>query len=527
MSSLAAQDHWVQQFAVNLHRIGIWVHQPTRRLFEEAAQQWAFGLLHGYDRVGSDWERECALAKAANRVPRKHEPGIVARARDYGMTDYNPNSSQQTADLLYQKFKVEQRPEELTDTGAPGTGTPVLRRVILENDDDERRSGPQLTPVQIELLYLIFRYRKITTKYLGTYLSPFEDPGDYVWADGRVRSSWSSHTVLTRRLASSGPNHQNLPSLMKHIYQPERLEDGTFIHGYAGADMEQMHPRIFSVLWGISRLQEAFANREDCYGHVADMIFPQRRRDVYGMCWADVAEKHADGSIDFTKKPKGGPAKKMRDRAKQHLLASAYGADKRTRLRVMRKAENDYGELAMVGLTEKAIEMMDEDMHRGMPEMEAGWRDTVERARTNGILTGTAPWLADPLGGHRRWFHNGVSKDVRGSDYNDVLNFETLSAEAAIMHSRVQKLEAIFPLFFEGPGTGIFIQVHDQAGIELSIEGLPLCSHRHAAALCDRGTAERKMQDTALVIQETLGSFSWKGVPFPAESSWGWDLSAA
>lgn len=508
--TLCEQDHWVQSFCVNLHNIGIWVHQPTRQLFEDAATSWADGLLNGHDFVGSDIAKEAKAAKVAKRPARKAEPGIKVRAAKYGLRNYNPNSSQQTSELLYNKFGLEPDPHEMTKAAAYGTGAPVLRRMILE----DQKLG--LDEEQVDLLYMIFRYRKIVSKYLGTYLKPFGVTGSHVWGDGRVRSNWAGHVVITRRLSSSDPNHQNLPLLMKYIYQPERDEFDNFIHGYAGADMEQMHPRIFAILWEIERLQEAFLRGEDCYSHVADMLFPVHRKHLYGFCWRDVCPKKSDGSPDWTVKPKKGTAAgKMRDRAKTHLLASAYGAMAETRLRVLRKAEDEYGNLAMRDLDRQGIELMDEDMHKGMPELERGWRREVEMARLNGVTTGTDPWLADPIGGAIRYFHNGTSRDVPGSDFNDIANFRTLTAEAAIMHARVQELEREFPLYYEGPGTGIFIQVHDQAGIEMSIRSLS------AAA------AEKKMQDTAKKVRDIMGAFTWRGVRFPAEESYGFDLSCA
>jgi uracil-DNA glycosylase len=549
--SLAELDDWTQKFSAGLNEIGIWLNEPWRRRLAAwyegvdvvlrksiDARAWELGLRP------KDWDKADEADALADP---DYEPSNML----------NPSSVKQMQHLLYDRLvatkvpgrKLEPQDDELSDSGAPGTSAATLRRVILKSEEYG------IDPRDRQLLINIYKERKIRTKFLGTYLRPFgpwsddknkkaavrfrkeEEKGrdlhdvplrHPVWADGRVRGKWRPDSAV-HRLKCKGAPFQVLPKTMKPVWQPEPG------HAFAGCDMEQMHPRIFAGLTGAPRLLECFATFEDFYSVVAHLCDPVE--------WERVCPRHGDGRLDFKTKPKVDTHKEAaiaRDRWKTHILSSIYDASVMTRLMVMRKVEDSDGNLIGGRLSDKMIEGWDVKMHRGIPELARWWASVIDEAESNGRMTGTDPWLADPFGGRVRYFYNGLQKHIKGNDRSDAINWKVLAGESTIMHTLVQRSEQRFPLYFEGPGTGIFIQVHDQVGIELDIRGLSHCAKSHTKKgklvtcenadpmdACDTGSISHKCRRYMHELVEIQSGFNWRGVPFPAEGSWGFDLTKA
>jgi uracil-DNA glycosylase len=545
--SLAELDKWTADFCNRLHEIGIWINEPWRRRLAAWYEGVDFNLRRDIN------ERAFALGMRPKDWKESEEEGRPQVPDEV----LNPSSPPQMQHLIYDVLhgsklpggRIKPQEDEMTETGAPGTSSATLRRLILKAEEYG------LDPRDKQLLINIYKERKINTKFLGTYLRPFgpwseaknkqaaykllkeeakgQDLHDIpfrhpVWADGRVRGKWRPDSAV-HRLKCKGAPFQVLPKGMKPVWQPAPG------HAYVGCDMEQMHPRIIAGLCQAPRLIECFASGEDFYSVVAHLCDP--------IGWEKVCPRHGDGRVDFKTKPKpedNKVAALMRDRWKTQILASFYDASVPTKLVQMRKAEDDAGNLVAGALNEKVLQGWDNMLLAGIPELERWWRETIQEAETNGLSTMTDPWLADPFGGRVCYFYNGLRKDMKGNDRSDAINWKVLAGESTIMHSLVQETEKRFGFGFEGEGTGIFIQVHDQVGIEIDIRGLSTCTKSHTlkgklvpcdkaapSDPCDTGSVSHKCRTYMHELVELQSRFRWQGIPFPAEGSWGFDLTKA
>ena len=221
----------------------------------------------------------------------------------------NPNSSTQIAKVLFGApptgWGLE--PVVLTDSGAPSTSDDALKELLREGLDGRQVAG----------LRAVILYRRVTAKWIGTYIWPLHpDNPDRVPYDSpiyagrqyigteyagtvyppRLRASWNSEGTPVNRFASSDPmNLQTIPGggylnsfkgelladwlelftsagvVVKDIpvtdgvitgpveinfRRPFRAPPG-FVMG--GADADQAHLRIAASLWGIEKLLKAFA----------------------------------------------------------------------------------------------------------------------------------------------------------------------------------------------------------------------------------------------------------------------------
>lgn len=124
---------------------------------------------------------------------------------------FNPGSWQQKAWVLYGgkyckwaksaewrkdalQYSYNLKPQGFSDSGNPST-----KREFLEIYKDK-------CPLVADLI-MYGMYQKM----LGTYITPTATGVYASSSDGRIRSSFGQHTVVTGRLSSSNPNLQNIP----------------------------------------------------------------------------------------------------------------------------------------------------------------------------------------------------------------------------------------------------------------------------------------------------------------------------
>lgn len=115
---------------------------------------------------------------------------------------FNPNSSQQLGELLFEWYKL--KPTAHTPKGTPSTSADALKMYV------------EKYPI-VDHVHMY----KLLTKMLSTYLEPCAN-GAWSSGDRRVRTNYNLHGTKTGRLSSSQPvNLQNIPT-------PEK-EPGTIL----------------------------------------------------------------------------------------------------------------------------------------------------------------------------------------------------------------------------------------------------------------------------------------------------------
>ena len=162
--------------------------------------------------------------------------------------DFNVNSSQQLAEILFDKL-------ELPMIKKRSTAEAVLSELKHKH----------------ELPRLVLEYRKLF-KLKNTYLDPI--PTNINPVSNRVHSSFNQTMTATGRLSSSSPNFQNIPI---------RTEDGRDVrkaiqaqsseYQIFSADYSQVELRVMAHLSQDQALIEALNNGEDIHTFTAKSIF--------------------------------------------------------------------------------------------------------------------------------------------------------------------------------------------------------------------------------------------------------------
>ncbi len=178
--------------------------------------------------------------------------GIEARIYTLAGEEFNLNSPQQLAAILFEKLKL-----------------PVVRKTKTGYSTDARVLA-ELAP-QHEIVAEILHYRQLI-KLEGTYLAgllPLVDSDDH-----KIYTTFNQTVTATGRLSSSEPNLQNIPI---------RLEEGrrvrrAFIPSRSGklflaADYSQIELRVLAHLSRDPILLDAFRKDEDVHRRTAAEVF--------------------------------------------------------------------------------------------------------------------------------------------------------------------------------------------------------------------------------------------------------------
>ena len=134
------------------------------------------------------------------------------------------------------------------------------RLAALEDVSDPRTSVPRL----------IIEYRQLT-KLIGTYLGNLAAAIDP--ATGRIHTTFHQIYTATGRLASSGPNLQNIPvrtDVGRQVRKAFKAPEGSLL---ICADYSQIELRILAHLSQDEALINAFAAEEDIHAAVASRVF--------------------------------------------------------------------------------------------------------------------------------------------------------------------------------------------------------------------------------------------------------------
>lgn len=438
--ALLTCDHRIQKVCAEMHRIGMYVDQHTRRDFE---------------------------VKFTEAVV-KHRTAL----RDItGMEKLNPGSPFHLRELLFDKWRLEPPVDDevrFTASKEPSTSDEVLRACLTIKD---------LTEEQRKVISHIRYYRK-AQKVLGTYVVKLryntdlaaegwdddedeDDKASRAYADkkgivdprtGRMHPGYNPHVTTSGRLSSSKPiNAQNFPSKLRSMVS---AMPG---HVLVGADADQLELRIAAARWNSQTYLEALDANADPHASTALMIFADVFKDSPGFpggVWkGSLFVPSGEGKW-------GDKAKKLRDLAKRVQYAGQYGASVDTVHRVIAQTETDNGDgttsLPYLAITLREVRAMHEKWLKGA-KFDAGWEREMNTFRNLGFLT-------EPVMGRRRDF-------LDGENLNEIVNFPIQASGASLMNIALLKVAEAIPLHRWGPHTGIINQCHDSIVVECPLDG--------------------------------------------------------
>ena len=195
---------------------------------------------------------DCEALKAQSEQLHKEQSHISQLAYEAAGHEFNLNSPQATAQVLFQEKQLPVIRK--TPKGLPATSEEVLHELAKDH----------VLPNFILEHRLLSKLKSTYTDKLPQLVHP---------ATGRVHTQYHQAVTATGRLSSSRPNLQNIPV---------RTEAGRRVReafiapsGYCllAADYSQIELRIMAHLSSDEKLCEAFARKEDVHGATAAEIF--------------------------------------------------------------------------------------------------------------------------------------------------------------------------------------------------------------------------------------------------------------
>lgn len=178
---------------------------------------------------------------------------IAGRIYKHAGHEFNINSPKQLGSVLYDELKIGSGKTKKTSTGARTTREEELSKMA------------DLHPVIADVL----AYRELQ-KLLSTYIDKI--PG-LVAKDGRLHAYFLQAGAATGRMASDGPNMQNIPirtEYGKRIRNAFVAEKGFTL---AAIDYSQIELRIAAGLSGDEKLVGIFQRGEDVHTATAAQVF--------------------------------------------------------------------------------------------------------------------------------------------------------------------------------------------------------------------------------------------------------------
>lgn len=466
---LCALDHEIQKVGVGMHTNGMFIDQAAReardRVLRTDTVKWTMRTRQLLTQAGVDVSEIVKRSKKADarnaelKVALSEEwdgAGLSAAEIEEGwdlpepgdvgldVMAFNPFSHPQLRAVLFDAWDLPvpthiKEKDLYTKSGEVSTGDAVLRSLVVD---------PSIDELQRQFIHSI-RMARRWGKEWGTYVRPTRprtgdaalDKGCILWPDGRVHPSWNSHTAITGRFASSGPNNQNAPPTIKPIYVPE---PGRV---YVGADYDQLELRIAASRWKAQGFLKAFAEGLDPHQITMLACFGEE------LFWSFKGGPSVFGAKDFDGK---GQFAQMRKLAKALGFAAQYGASLETIARLITSAEDKktgkllYAQLSM----SEDIAPMYERWLSGVPEFPRGWKSEESLVRKQGFLR-------EPVTGRRRDFPAGFKRNR-----SEVVNFPVQGGAAGIVNEATVDLVREIPFGAWGPGTGLVNQCHDALVIE-------------------------------------------------------------
>lgn len=176
-------------------------------------------------------------------------------------SEFNINSPQQLAEVLFEKMELRYKGMRKTSTGKFSTKEEILQKLRPEH----------------KIIDKILEYREIQ-KLVSTYIDNI--PKLVSEEDGRLHATFLQTGTTTGRMASNNPNLQNIPigsergKKIREGFVPEK--DNVF----CAFDYSQVELRISAFLSGDEKLISVFKEGKDIHTAVACEVFDVKENDV-------------------------------------------------------------------------------------------------------------------------------------------------------------------------------------------------------------------------------------------------------
>ncbi len=210
-------------------------------------------VLANMEQTGTFVQKEFLEKLSAKYL--KHIESLVAEIYTLSGTEFNVNSTQQLAQILFDILKL-----------------PKIRKRSTAEDVLDRLKHDHLLPKKM------LEYRKLN-KLKNTYLDPL---AEFIHSEtGRIHSSFNQTIAATGRLSSTNPNFQNIPIRTAQGREIRKAftaqKDGWEI---LSADYSQIELRIMAHLSQDSGLVDAFKSEEDIHANTAGAVYGIPVEDV-------------------------------------------------------------------------------------------------------------------------------------------------------------------------------------------------------------------------------------------------------
>lgn len=160
---------------------------------------------------------------------------------------FNLNSPKQLSEILFELLQIDTQGIATTKTGLRSTDVNSL--LIIKD--------------RHPIAKMILKYRELF-KIFSTYIEPLRElAGD----DDRVHTTFVQTGTSTGRLSSQNPNIQNIPSVVREVFIPEK--------GYelASFDYSQIELRVLASVTNDPKMIEAFKSDKDIHNLTASQVF--------------------------------------------------------------------------------------------------------------------------------------------------------------------------------------------------------------------------------------------------------------
>lgn len=195
------------------------------------------------------------LSDLSKRLTKRQEQ-LIAEIYEHAGQEFNINSTQQLAVILFDKLQLTHPDLKKTKTGVSTAASEL-----------EKLRG--MHPV----IDLLFEYRELT-KLLSTYIDALPKSVD---DKGRIHTNYSQTIAATGRLSSTDPNLQNIPirtELGREIRKAFVAGPGKKL---LSVDYSQIELRVVAHLADDKNLIKAFKDGRDIHQEVADTLGVDRR----------------------------------------------------------------------------------------------------------------------------------------------------------------------------------------------------------------------------------------------------------